>query len=86
MVIGGPHLYRMTPYNGVTLGPPKQKKVIEGQKQLVDEAYKRLHEKNREMIDSINYAKRIQDALITSERYIENCLRRLINTNAGYNK
>ena len=57
----------------------EQKKVIEEQKQLVDDAYKKLHEKNREMIDSINYAKRIQDALITSERYIENCLGRLIN-------
>jgi PAS domain S-box-containing protein len=56
----------------------QQKKVIEEQKQLVDEAYKELHEKNREMIDSINYAKRIQVALLTSERYIEKALSRLI--------
>ena len=55
----------------------KQKKVIEEQKVLVDKAYKDLHEKNKEVMDSINYAKRIQTALITPEKYIEKSLNRL---------
>jgi hypothetical protein len=36
-------------------------------------------EKNREITDSIRYAKRIQDALITSEKTIEKSLNRLMN-------
>jgi PAS domain S-box-containing protein len=56
----------------------KQKQVIEEQKELVDKAYEQLRERNKEIIDSINYAKRIQSALITSEKYINNCLNRLI--------
>jgi tetratricopeptide (TPR) repeat protein len=55
----------------------KQKKVIEEQKVLVDFAYAELHEKNQQVIDSINYAKRIQTALLTSEKYIERNLNRL---------
>jgi tetratricopeptide (TPR) repeat protein len=55
----------------------KQKKVIEEQKILVDDAYEKLHEKNKEVMDSINYAKRIQTALITSEKYIERNLKKL---------
>ena len=56
----------------------KQKAVIEEQKVLVDTAYESLHEKNKEVMDSIRYAKRIQTALITSEKYIANSLNRLI--------
>ena len=56
----------------------KQKQVIEEQKVLVDKAYETLHEKNKEVMDSIRYAKRIQTALITSEKSIENSLNRLI--------
>ena len=33
------------------------------------EARERLEEKNKEIVDSINYAKRIQDAMMTSESY-----------------
>ena len=55
----------------------KQKKVIEEQKIMVDEAYGKLHEKNTEVMDSIMYARRIQNALITSEKYIATRLRRL---------
>jgi ligand-binding sensor domain-containing protein/serine phosphatase RsbU (regulator of sigma subunit) len=33
------------------------------------EARERLEEKNKEIVDSINYAKRIQDAMMTSEGY-----------------
>ena len=57
----------------------KQKKVIEDQKVLVDKAYESLHEKNKEVMDSIHYAKRIQRALITSESYIEKQLKKLSN-------
>ena len=59
----------------------RQKTIIEKQKQRVDEAYDLLHEKNKEVMDSIRYAKRIQTALITSERYIANSLNRLIKNN-----
>ncbi|HXD92515.1 MAG TPA: tetratricopeptide repeat protein [Bacteroidia bacterium] len=56
----------------------RQKNIIEKQKQKVDEAYAMLHEKNKEVMDSIYYARRIQRVLITSEKYIENSLNRLI--------
>jgi len=39
-----------------------------------------VSEKNREITDSIRYAKRIQDALITSEKTIEKSLNRLMNS------
>ncbi|MBC7865219.1 MAG: tetratricopeptide repeat protein [Bacteroidia bacterium] len=48
----------------------KQKILIEHQKNLVDE-------KQKEILDSIYYARRIQRALITSEKYIERNLKRL---------
>jgi tetratricopeptide (TPR) repeat protein len=54
-----------------------QKRVIEEQKLLVDDAYESLHEKNKEVMDSIYYARRIQRALITSERYIDAQLKKL---------
>ncbi|HXD93789.1 MAG TPA: hypothetical protein VNX01_11275, partial [Bacteroidia bacterium] len=57
----------------------KQKAIIEDQKILVDKAYEELHEKNKEVMDSIRYAKRIQTALITSEKYIESSLSKLIS-------
>jgi tetratricopeptide (TPR) repeat protein len=49
----------------------RQKKIIEQQKVVVDRAYHTLEEKNKEVMDSIYYARRIQRALITSEKYIE---------------
>lgn len=55
----------------------KQNRIIEKQKQMVDEAFKDLEEKNKEVMDSITYARRIQKALITSEIYIEKQLNRL---------
>ncbi len=54
-----------------------QKKIIELQKHKVDEAYDQLHEKNKEVTDSIIYARRIQRALLTSEMYFEKSLNRL---------
>jgi tetratricopeptide (TPR) repeat protein len=59
----------------------KQKQVIEDQKVLVDKAYQALHEKNKEVIDSIMYAKRIQTALLPTEKYIEKSIIRLIKRN-----
>ena len=59
----------------------RQKTIIENQKVLVDKAYNELHEKNKEVMDSIRYAKRIQTALITGEKYIENSLKQLIKNN-----
>ena len=56
----------------------KQKEVIEEQKILVDKAFEELHERNKEVMDSIRYAKRIQTALITSEKYIESSLTKLM--------
>lgn len=49
----------------------RQKKIIEEQKAEVDAAYHKLDEKNREVMDSIRYAKRIQTSLLPNERYIE---------------
>ncbi|PJA09903.1 MAG: hypothetical protein COX70_00450 [Flavobacteriales bacterium CG_4_10_14_0_2_um_filter_32_8] len=50
----------------------KQKAIIEKQKELVEE-------KNNEILASIRYAKRIQDALMTSQKYIERNIKRLKN-------
>jgi tetratricopeptide (TPR) repeat protein len=50
----------------------KQKKIIEDQKHLVEE-------KQREVLDSIHYARRIQNALITNETYIQKNLDKLRN-------
>ncbi len=47
----------------------KQKQVIEEQKLVVETAKIQLEEKNKEVMDSINYAKRIQDALLKSEEH-----------------
>lgn len=49
-----------------------QKKEIEEQKKMVDE-------KQKEVMDSIRYAQRIQKALITSENYIEKQLKKFLN-------
>ena len=57
----------------------RQKTIIEEQKGLVDSAYEKLHEKNKEVMDSIHYAARIQRSLITSEKYIASHLDRLFN-------
>jgi len=55
----------------------KQKKIIEvqkveveKQKEIVDEQKKIVEEKNKDITDSINYASRIQRALLTSDEYI----------------
>ncbi|MES2762061.1 MAG: tetratricopeptide repeat protein [Bacteroidota bacterium] len=55
----------------------KQKMIIEQQKVMVDQAFAHLEEKNKEVLDSIHYAKRIQTALLPSEKYIERKLNEL---------
>ncbi len=49
----------------------KQKQVIEQQKHLVEE-------KQKEILDSIHYARRIQTALLPTEKYIDKCMKRHI--------
>jgi hypothetical protein len=40
-----------------------------------------IEEKNKDILASIHYAKRIQSSLITSQKYIEKNLERLKNRN-----
>ncbi|HEX7415010.1 MAG TPA: tetratricopeptide repeat protein [Bacteroidia bacterium] len=56
-------------------------RITRRQKQLIDKAYAELHQKNEEVMASIRYAKRIQDALMTKEKYIHNALNRLMGSN-----
>lgn len=48
----------------------RQKGIIEKQKEAVDLAFDQLSEKNREVVDSIRYAKRIQTALLKGEEHV----------------
>jgi hypothetical protein len=52
-----------------------QKKVIEEQKLKAEHQKELIEEKQREIIDSIKYARRIQRSLLTPEKYIEKNLR-----------
>ncbi len=52
----------------------KQRAVIEKQKEQVDSAYDQLEEKNTEILDSINYAKRIQTAILPPDRLVKQYL------------
>ncbi len=47
-----------------------QNKIIEKQKQLVEEKNHLIEEKQKEIIDSITYAKRIQTTLLAHEEYL----------------
>ena len=49
-----------------------QKQIIENQKLLVEEKSHQLEEKNKDIIDSITYAKRLQEAILPSRRSIDN--------------
>jgi tetratricopeptide (TPR) repeat protein len=55
----------------------RQKLIIEKQKVQVDAAFLSLNQKNKEVMDSINYAGRIQKALLSSEKYISKTINRL---------
>ena len=50
----------------------QQKQIIELQKELVEE-------KQLEILDSIHYAKRIQDSLLPTDKYIDKNINRLKN-------
>ncbi|HWY10022.1 MAG TPA: hypothetical protein VN026_01795 [Bacteroidia bacterium] len=56
----------------------RQKHQLEEQKTLVDKAFRELHEKNKEIIDSIHYARRIQHSLLPNENYISKQLNKLM--------
>jgi tetratricopeptide (TPR) repeat protein/serine phosphatase RsbU (regulator of sigma subunit) len=51
-----------------------QKDEVEQQKEKVDEAYEQLEEKNTEILDSINYAKRIQSAILPPDKLVKEYL------------
>lgn len=52
----------------------KQKKVIEDQHTDLEMAYGQLDEKNKEILDSINYAKRIQTAILPPSKVVKSYL------------
>ncbi|MCE3258694.1 MAG: protein serine/threonine phosphatase [Bacteroidetes bacterium] len=54
----------------------RQKGIIENQKREIDNAFSALHEKNKEVMDSIYYARRIQSALLTTHEYFNKHLRK----------
>ena len=49
----------------------KQKEVVEKQKSVVESAHEELQEKNKEILDSINYAKRLQDAILPPVKLVK---------------
>ncbi|MFN3341171.1 MAG: tetratricopeptide repeat protein [Flavobacteriales bacterium] len=53
----------------------QQKAIIEQQKSAVDHAYGILEVKNREITDSITYAKRIQHAILPSKKRVQESLK-----------
>ena len=50
----------------------KQKKLIEVQKKIVEEQKRLVDEKQKEIIESITYAKRLQEAILPSQEFIKN--------------
>ncbi|MEC8969237.1 MAG: tetratricopeptide repeat protein [Bacteroidota bacterium] len=52
----------------------KQKGIIEKQKKKVDNAYSQLEEKNLEILDSIQYAKRLQQAILPPKKLVKEWL------------
>jgi len=53
----------------------KQKLLIESQKEAVEIAHNELGEKNQEIMDSINYAKRIQSAILPPNKVVKEYLK-----------
>lgn len=53
----------------------KQKEIIEDQKKNVEEAHLEVSEKNREILDSITYAKRIQTAILPTRDLVKQYLK-----------
>lgn len=55
----------------------RQKLLIEEQKRVVEEQKLLVEEKQKEIIDSIHYAKRIQSALLPNDKYISKSLKKI---------
>ena len=53
----------------------KRLKTIREQKIIIEEQHKLLNQSHKDVTDSINYAKRIQDALMTSSVYMKDILK-----------
>jgi tetratricopeptide (TPR) repeat protein len=53
----------------------KQQKIIEQQKEAVEHAHDELEVKNQEIMDSINYAKRIQSAILPPAKLVKEYLK-----------
>ncbi|MBC7864345.1 MAG: tetratricopeptide repeat protein [Bacteroidia bacterium] len=66
--------FRLTQKQNILLA--EKTKTIEEQKIVADMAYDKLQEKNKEVMDSIHYANRIQRVLFPTEKYIERSLRK----------
>ena len=49
----------------------KQKRIIEIQKKLVEQQKSLVEEKNKQVTDSINYAKRIQNAILPPAKFVQ---------------
>jgi hypothetical protein len=56
----------------------KQNKIIIDQKVLVEKQKELVDQKQKEILDSIQYGKRIQTALMASEKYFDKSLNKLI--------
>jgi tetratricopeptide (TPR) repeat protein len=56
----------------------KQKNIIEEQKHTVEKQKELVEEKQKEILDSIHYAKRIQRSILPTEKYIDKNLKRLM--------
>ncbi len=52
---------------------------IESSMRIIEKQKHEVEEKQKEILDSIHYAKRIQNALITNEKYIDKTLNDLSN-------
>lgn len=55
----------------------RQKEEVEKAKLIIEEQKDLVEEKQKEILDSIHYARRIQKALITNEKYIERTLAKM---------
>jgi tetratricopeptide (TPR) repeat protein len=54
----------------------RQKKIIEEQKVLVEQQKQMVEEKNKQVMDSIYYARRIQRSLLPTEKYMSKILKK----------
>ena len=54
-------------------------RITNQQKGIIEEQKKHVEEKQKEILDSIHYARRIQTALLPTEKYIDKSLNRLMN-------